>query len=66
MNKAWATELKHTQTLCSRPLPMDASTADAWFNLGNQLDDEGRFDEAIDAYQKSASISEFGGADPVV
>jgi len=43
--------------------PMDASTADALFNLGNQLDDEGRFDEAIDAYQKSASISEFGGAD---
>lgn len=42
---------------------MDASTADALFNLGNQLDDEGRFDEAIDAYQKSASISEFGGAD---
>ena len=44
---------------------MDASTADALFNLGNQLDDEGRFDEAIDAYQKSASISEFGGADHV-
>lgn len=44
---------------------MDASTdADALFNLGNQLDDEGRFDEAIDAYQKSALISgEFGGAD---
>ena len=46
-------------------LPMDASTdADALFNFGNQLDDEGRFDEAIDAYQRSASISrEFGGAD---
>eukprot|EP00434_Breviolum_minutum_P002108 symbB.v1.2.001863.t2/scaffold77.1/size347087/34 len=43
---------------------MDASTADAWFNLGNQLDDEGRFDEAIDAYQQSASISEFGGHVP--
>ncbi|CAL1158740.1 unnamed protein product [Cladocopium goreaui] len=30
---------------------------DALFNRGNQLDDEGRYDEAIEAYRQSASIS---------
>lgn len=30
----------------------------AWLNMGNVLDDQGRYDEAIEAYQKSLSISE--------
>ncbi|CAE7680113.1 Dnah7 [Symbiodinium sp. CCMP2456] len=32
--------------------------ADELFNLGNKLDEEGRFEEAAAAYQQSASISE--------
>ena len=35
---------------------------DALFNRGNQLDDEGRYDEAIEAYRQSASISGERGA----
>ena len=35
---------------------------DALFTRGNQLDDEGRYDEAIEAYRQSASISGERGA----
>ena len=39
------------------------SDPDALFNLGNQLDDEGRYEEAIEAYQRSASISQQVGGE---
>ena len=40
-----------------------ACHADELFNLGNKLDEEGRYEEAAEAYQRSASISEASSGD---
>ena len=49
-------------TLLMEAIQTDPTDPDALFNRGNQLDDEGRYDEAIEAYRQSASISGEQGA----
>ena len=40
-----------------------ACHADELFNLGNKLDEEGRYEDAAEAYQRSVSISEASSGD---
>ena len=37
--------------------------ADELFDLGNRLDEEGRYEEAVEAYQRSAALSEASSRD---